>query len=117
MPLTSIAALCLVVTVHDGDTIRCDGEKVRLANIDAPELPGSSRCTRPPRLALNPPWCDYTLGYRSRDALRAFLASGPVKIERRGKDRYGRTLARLSVNGRDAGDYLVGLGLARAWRK
>lgn len=103
------AALCLVVTVHDGDTIRCDGEKIRILNIDAPELPGSPRC----RDRRKAGWCDYELAARSRDALKAFLAGGPVTIQRSGVDRYGRTLATLSVNGRDAGAYLVGLGLAK----
>lgn len=37
-------------------------------------------------------------------------------IRRNGSDRYGRTLASLSVNGRDAGSYLVGRGLAKPWR-
>ena len=37
----SLAAAC-VATVHDGDTVRlCSGERVRIANIDAPELTGS----------------------------------------------------------------------------
>lgn len=44
------------------------------------------------------------------------IASGPVQIDRHGVDRYGRTLARLTVNGRDAGAYLVRIGLARWWR-
>ena len=30
---------------------------------------------------------------------------------------YSRTLAIMSANGRDAGEYLIGLGLARAWVK
>lgn len=116
-PIILAAALCQTVTVHDGDTMRCDGKKVRIANIDAPELPGSSRCDpRQLRRGANPSWCDHDLGYRSRDALRGFLARGPVAIHRQGTDRYGRTLARLSVNGRDAGEYLIRQGLARAWR-
>lgn len=28
---------------------------------------------------------------------------------------YSRTLATVTVNGRDAGEYLIGVGLARAW--
>mgnify|MGYP000152006142 CR=1 FL=1 len=61
-------------------------------------------------------WCDFRLAYRSRDALRAFLAIGPVVIQRQGVDRYGRTLALVTVNGRDAGQALVANGLARIWR-
>ncbi|MFD2578800.1 thermonuclease family protein [Novosphingobium colocasiae] len=66
--------------------------------------------TSPPRA-----WCDYDLGYRSRDALSALIATGPVRIDRSGRDRYGRTLATVTVNGRDAGEYLIARGLARRW--
>lgn len=117
--ILAAAAICASVTVHDGDTIRCGSERIRLENIDAPELPDSSRCSAQSRQRLatsnNPPWCDYALGYRSRDALRTLLR-GNVKIHRTGTDRFGRTLARVSVNGRDAGSYLVSQGLARWWR-
>lgn len=117
--ILAAATLCLSVTVHDGDGIRCGDEKIRLDNIDAPELEGSPRCSPQSirRLAgsKNPPWCDYELGIKSADALRSFLR-GNVLIERTGVDPYKRTLARVSVNGRDAGAYLVGQGLARWWR-
>lgn len=121
MPLILTAAALCIAYVHDGDTVRlCSGERVRLAAIDAPELNGSPRCSAATRRRLagsnNPPWCDHAAGAQSRDALAAFLGSGPVQISRQGTDRYGRTLAKLSVNGRDAGRYLVSLGLARVWR-
>lgn len=112
------AAAAVSCTVHDGDTVRCNGERIRLVNIDAPELPGSPRCNpRHLRGGKNPSWCDYALGRRSRDALARLLKRGPVMIERQGRDVYGRTLARLTVGGRDAGEYLVERGLARWWRK
>ena len=60
--------------------------------------------------------CDFVRGLRARDALRAFLATGPVQVQLPGPDRYGRTLVRVTVNGQDAGEYLVRLGLARRWR-
>ena len=107
------ATACPGMSVHEGDTIRCGAERIRFVNIDAPELPGSPKC-RGPRSPYA--WCDFDVGYRSRDALRALLASGRVSVVRQGQDRYGRTLAWVRVNGRDAGQYLVGLGLARPWR-
>lgn len=117
MPLLTLAAaaafVCSSPMVHDGDSIRCGGERIRIADIDAPEMPGSPKCEGPRRYRS---WCDYAAGARSRDALRGFLASGPVRVERLGLDRYGRTLARVTVRGRDAGGYLVSLGLARWWR-
>ena len=116
--LASTATACAVVEVHDGDSIHCDGERIRISDIDAPELPGSPRCDpQNLRQGKNPSWCDYALGERSRDALRTFVATGTVMIHRQGTDRYGRTLATITVNGRDAGEYLVGLGLARTWVK
>lgn len=105
-------ALC-IANVHDGDTIRtCDGERIRIENIDAPELPDSPKCTEPGRNG----WCDYDLAESSREELASFLGSGPVTVSRSGTDRYGRTLATLSVDGADAGDHLMSMGLARAWQ-
>lgn len=120
--LLAAAAAACIANVHDGDTVRlCDGERVRLEGIDAPELTGSPRCSAQSRVRLkasaNPAWCDAAAELASRDGLRAFLASGPALIRRTGTDRYGRTLATLSVNGRDAGQYLIARGLAHPWRK
>jgi endonuclease YncB( thermonuclease family) len=112
LPVLASAALC-VANVHDGDTIRtCAGERIRIADIDASELPESPKCKDKRRSYA---WCDYRLGYQARDALAGFLHDG-AKIERQGVDRYGRTLARVTVNGKDAGAYLVSKGLARWWR-
>lgn len=105
---------CPSISVHDGDTIRCGRERVRLADIDAPELAGSPRCEGW-RAARS--WCDDALARRSRDALRAFLATGHIELRRQGQDKYGRTLATVSVNGVSAGARLVELGLARPYRR
>ncbi len=118
--LAAAASVC-VARVSDGDSLRlCDGERVRLIGIDAPELRGSSRCS-PAALARlrnsrNPPWCDHARGEQARAALARFIAGGPVQIERRGLDAYGRTLARVTVNGKDAGKWMISQGLARKWR-
>jgi len=117
--IAAAAALC-IANVHDGDTIRlCSGERVRLQGIDAPEVADSPRCSVRSRRRLassrNPPWCDYAAGEASRYALVRYLRTGKVTIERSGTDDYGRTLARLRVKGRDAGNYLIGHGLARRW--
>jgi micrococcal nuclease len=111
--ILAAGAFCASLSVHDGDSIRCGGERIRIANIDAPELPGSPKCKDSRRAVA---WCDYEAGYRARDALQAFLSRGPVKVEPIGTDKYSRTLARVMVNGLDAGEYLIGLGLARRWR-
>lgn len=121
LALALASSTICIASVHDGDSIRlCSGERIRIANIDAPELPGSERCSAGARSRLagsrNPSWCDYARGFRARDALEAFLATGPVRIRRVGTDRYNRTLAHVTVNGRDAGQYLISRGLARGWR-
>ena len=114
MPVVlAAAALCLSPSVHDGDTIRCGRERVRIANIDAPELPDSPKCQDRRRSYA---WCDFATGEASRVALVRLLSRGRVMIERQGTDPYGRTLATVSVGGVDAGDYLIAQGLARPWR-
>lgn len=87
--------------VVDGDTFWINGEKVRIADIDAPEMAG--KCPFERDLALT-----------ARDRL-AELLDAPFSLERRGKDQYGRTLAVVIVTGRSVGKQLVGEGLARTW--
>jgi len=91
--------------VVDGDTAWVGGEKIRIADIDAPE-------THPPR-------CDYEadLGRRATDRLAALMNAGPfdLKLIDRDVDRYGRKLRVLVRNGRSLGDQLVQEGLARTW--
>ena len=88
--------------VHDGDTVWIEGEKIRLADIDTPELNG--KCASERALAL-----------RVRNRLVRILNAGPYAINRSGTDRYGRTLAILHRSGRSVGDQLVSAGLARTW--
>lgn len=78
------AAALLVCTVTDGDTIRCGNERVRLIGIDAPELPGHCRPGRQ---------CARGNGAASRAELERLIGGRPVRLERHGYDRYGRTLA------------------------
>lgn len=91
--------------IWDGDTFRVGsyrGESVRIMNIDAPEIEG--RCIYEINLAQD-----------SKRRLSALLDGKRVQIQRQNKDRYGRTLAIISVRGQDIGDQLVSEGLARTW--
>lgn len=72
--------------VVDGDTLRCGPERVRLLGIDAPELPG--HCQPGRQCAPGDPVASSA---SLNDALRQ-----PLKIDRVGTDRYGRTLALVS---------------------
>ncbi|WP_460565725.1 thermonuclease family protein [Hydrogenophaga aquatica] len=87
-----------VVGVSDGDSIAVLSggrvtHKIRLAGIDAPER--------------GQPW-----SRRSRQALADLVADRDVTVETGKTDRYGRTLGKVLVDGRDAGLLLVRAGLA-----
>lgn len=78
-------------TVTDGDTLRCNGEWIRLLGIDTPELPGHCREGRD---------CAPGDPYAAKRSLADALI-GTIHIHRVGADFYGRTLATLSS---DKGD-------------
>ena len=90
--------------IIDGDTIALGSERIRILNIDAPES-FRSHCER-----------ELAAGLRAKERLAALVRSGTIEIERRGEDRYRRTLARVYVGGRDVGEVLVREGLALPWR-
>ena len=113
MSAAAALILCMSPTVHDGDTLRCGSVKIRIDNIEAPELPGSPKCD-PRRGHLG--WCDYDLGYASRNALVTLIRQGRTAYQPVGTDPYGRTLAIVYVGAIDAGQYLIDQGLARPWR-
>ncbi|MGE4321780.1 MAG: thermonuclease family protein [Sphingobium sp.] len=74
----------------DGGTIRCGSERIRLLGIDAPELHGCPRNRT----------CAPGSGSASKASLQR-LIRGDLRIERVGKDRYGRTLAQVYAGGRN----------------
>lgn len=109
MSLALITALALALAtppdwrVIDGDTIELEGERIRLAGIDTPEIFA--------------PGCDAErmLGARASAELAALLQGQRIEVERLGVDRYGRTLANLAADGRDIGTALIAAGLAVEW--
>lgn len=90
-------------TVSDGDTIRCQGERIRLLGIDAPELAG--HCSAGRQCVEGDP-------LRSKLALEQAIAGKHLTIERVGKDRYGRTLGVVYADGRNVSCQLVRDGYA-----
>lgn len=91
--------------VVDGDTIWLKGTKIRVADIDAPEL-HPSRCPR-----------EEQLGTAAKLRLQALLNAGPFSLRSidRDVDRYGRELRVLVRDGQSLGEMLVNEGLARRW--
>jgi micrococcal nuclease len=98
---SSIRRHCVV----DGDTFYTANDKIRIADIDAPE-------THPPRCAE-----EADLGDRATNRLSQLLSKGSFELVSAGRDedRYGRKLRIVMRNGRSIGDMLVGEGLARTW--
>lgn len=91
--------------VIDGDTFRLGSERIRISNIDAPEMPGGAKCDAEANLAL-----------LAKDRLSGLLKPGDsLSITRQGVDRYGRTLALVAVNGGDVGLAMIEARLAIKW--
>jgi|APMI01.1.fsa_nt_gi endonuclease YncB( thermonuclease family) len=92
--------------VVDGDTFWFHGVKIRIADIDAPEISKPS-CAH-----------EYQLGLQATFQLVTFLNAGPFDLSRpagRKQDRFGRELFLLSRGEQSFGDSLVALGLGHRW--
>ena len=92
--------------VVDGDTFWLEGRKIRIADIDTPEI-SEPKCVS-----------EYALGMKATHRLRDLLNAGPFDLQPipgRDLDKYGRELRVVVRNGRSLGDQLVSEGLARTW--
>ena len=84
---------------YDGDTCTTtEGEKIRLACIDTPELRGKKADPIPAKAA--------------RDYLNDLVAGSTVTIRRITEDRYGRTVAELTKGAMNIQEHLVKKGFA-----
>ena len=94
-----------ITCVVDGDTFWFRGEKIRIADIDTPEL-SPPRCER-----------EREVGLAAKKRLLDILNSGPLsfKTTARDEDRFGRKLRIVYRDRRSVGDILVAEGLARRW--
>lgn len=91
--------------VVDGDTFWFQGEKIRIADIDTPEL--------------SPPRCEAERikGEAAKARLLALLNDGKFSLSAglRDEDKYGRKLRTVTRAGRSIGSALIDEGLARRW--
>jgi endonuclease YncB( thermonuclease family) len=94
------------IRVIDGDTFDYGGMRIRIADIDTPEVDG--RCAYETELAA-----------RTTQRLDSLLADGPFEVhanpDGRDEDPYGRKLRIVTRGGQSVGDVLVAEGLARSW--
>lgn len=108
--LTAAFALCDAAPrptcVIDGDTFRLNGERVRMADINAPEV------FRPACRA------EARLGAAAASRLVVLLNQGPIELSagRRNRDSYGRLLRTVRRDGHSLGAQLVAEGLAERWK-
>jgi endonuclease YncB( thermonuclease family) len=92
--------------VVDGDTIWFRGEKIRIADINTPEI-SSPKCSS-----------EADLGHQAKRRLLELLNAGPFQVVRSGsrdRDRYGRLLRVIERDGQSLGMILVDEGLAHVW--
>jgi endonuclease YncB( thermonuclease family) len=101
-PITWIAR----VTVVDGDSLRRDGEDIRLHGIDAPEL--GQQCSDEYDHA-------YDCGREAQGALRRLIGTSDVQCLISDRDRYGRAVGVCSAGGRELNREMVRLGWAIAY--
>lgn len=95
-----------VTCVVDGDTFWLDGTKIRIADINTPEV-GRPECA-----------AEAALGRSATMRLADLLRAGPFELVAvdRDEDVYGRKLRIVERDGRSIGDTLVAEGLAHTWR-
>ena len=92
--------------VVDGYTIHYRGLKIRLADIDTPEV-SEPKCAS-----------EAALGRQATQRLVQLMNDGPFELVHRtgrDEDRYGRKLRVVERRGRSVGDTLIAEGLARRW--
>ncbi|NRD89325.1 nuclease [Sphingopyxis sp. BSNA05] len=95
-----------VTCVVDGDTIWFAGRKIRIADINTPEI-SSPGCAAEKRL-----------GQQAKIRLQALLNQGAFSLQSidRDQDQYGRDLRIITRDGQSLGEILVTEGLAERWQ-
>lgn len=109
--------VCASLTAVDGDTVKCDGQNLRLlgegvpfvSGVDTPEIGSHAKCDKERKLAL-----------LAKARLKEILAEGGLTIEFYGvrdKTPSHRPLVNIyDKNGNEVGQRLLREGFAREWR-
>lgn len=97
--------LCLVLSVHDGDTLRCqDGTRVRIAGIESNELSGGCHL----------PVCAAMPAQEARETVRRMVEGKTLRCVQVGTS-YKRVVARCMFDGRDLRCAIVATQAAVDW--
>ena len=100
-----------VIVVMDGDTVMVlrEGQKIkiRLANIDAPEVGHAGMGGKAPNSQKAQPF-----GKQSRDSLLEMVGKKQVQIDSQAVDQYGRLVGLISVDGLNINEEQVRRGMA-----
>lgn len=101
IPTTCLSWPAKVVSVSDGDTITVINnghqEKIRLYGIDAPEK-------------------NQEYGQKAREITSTLIAGRNIDVEAKEKDRYGRTVGLVNVDGQSLNELIIQNGYAWVYR-
>lgn len=101
----AVAQPAYILGIIDGDSYRASingqVETIRLAHADTPEKGQRARCAKEQELAD-----------RAATRVGELLLGKTVDLQARGREKYGRLLAAITVDGRDLAAVLIGEGLA-----
>ena len=104
LPVYPALSSTIIKSCYDGDTCTAmNGEKIRLACIDTPELKGKN--------------ANKIRAEEARDFLNQLVANKKVSIKRITKDRYGRTVAEIYKNGTNIQELIVKKGYGKIYKR
>ena len=104
MNAKQILSSVIIEKCYDGDTCTTkNGEKIRLACIDAPEITGKNN--------------EHIKGEKSKEFLNNLVLNKKVFLKRIDTDRYGRTVAELFIGDINIQKLLVNNGYAKVFEK
>ena len=106
IPFSAYGALptTIIQSCYDGDTCTTiNGENIRLACIDTPELKGER--------------ADPIRAKKSRDFLNNLIVNKKVSIRRITNDRYGRTVGELFKNDINIQELIVQKGYGKIYKR
>ncbi len=107
-PATAQSSLEGFAVVVDGDTLKVNGQSIRLHGVDAPES----------RQSCSVHGQDYPCGSEATSYLKSLIGERGVHCDAKGKDRYRRIIAVcFNADGIDMNRAMVRAGMALAYRR